>query len=132
MTPESGDTLLCPKPDMAGMERVKKGSRTAGGAIDKVANTSSWSAVLHCLRGIKHNRDVLSGKISINSSCKDEDTLDGSEISDKAHQTLKAVPYRQSKVTMLLQPLFSHTAEWNADIEKTTTVVTALVTAYPG
>lgn len=119
--------------DMAGMERAKKSSRPSGGAIrDCVASNSSWSAVFHCLRGIKHNRDVLSGKVPVNTSNEDEDTLDGSEVSDKANRTLKAVPYRQSKVTMLLQPLFSHTAEWNLDIEKATTVVTTIITAYPG
>ena len=125
--------------DMAGTERVKK-SRAAGAAMrDSIANNSSNSAVLHCLRGIKHNCDVLSGKSTMDIVCDDDETLDGSEISCvsepkvyRGHQTLKAVPYRQSKVTMLLQPLFSHTAEWNSDIEKTTTVVTMLLAAYPG
>jgi hypothetical protein len=42
--------------DMACIERLKKGSRTAGGAIDSVASTSSWSAVLHCLHTREQTR----------------------------------------------------------------------------
>ena len=125
--------------DMAGIERAKKSRAAAGGAMrDSIANNSSFSAVQHVLRTIKHNRDVSSGKISSDVVCGDEDTFDGSEISCVSEPkvskaaTLKAVPYRQSKVTMLLQPLFSNTGQWNLEGKKTTTVVTTVLTAYPG
>jgi hypothetical protein len=127
--------------DMACIERLKKGSRTAGGAIDSVATSiSSWSAVLHCLRGNKHDRDVLSGQggpipskqrynapaTSLLSHCRAE-----LRVIERRPNT-RAVPLRQSNVTMLLQPLCSHIVERNSVIKKTTTVVTVLVTAYPG
>jgi len=127
--------------DMAGIERSKSKSRAAaGGAMrDSIANNSCFSAVQHVLRTIKHNRDVASGKVSTEIDCEDEDTFDGSELSNvsepkglKSAATLKPVPYRQSKVTMLLQPHFSNAAQWNLDGKKTTTVVTTMLTAYPG
>ena len=73
--------------------------------------------------------------------CGDEDTFDGSELSNvsepkvsknTAASSIKPVPYRQSKVTMLLQPHFTNSAQWNLDRKKTTTCVTTIMTAYPG
>jgi len=50
----------------------------------------------------------------------------------KSAATLKPVPYRHSKVMMLLQPHFSNATQWNLDGKKTTTVVTTMLMAYPG
>ena len=117
--------------DMAGIERVKK-SRSGGTAMrDSIAINSSVSAVMHCLRTIKHNNDVMSGESALQIVCHDDESLDGSDISNvseqkapKTHRNLKKVPYLQSKLTMLLQPVLSSTSA--------KTSVTMLLTAYPG
>jgi len=61
----------------------------------------------------------LSGKVSPDIDCGDEGTFDGSELSNvsepkptKTTATIKAVPYRQSKVTMLLQLHFTNSEQW--------------------
>eukprot|EP00934_Nitzschia_sp_Nitz4_P002312 Nitzschia sp. Nitz4//scaffold40_size135432//20160//22895//NITZ4_003230-RA/size135432-processed-gene-0.57-mRNA-1//-1//CDS//3329551177//2312//frame0 len=110
--------------DMAGLECGKK-SNTRG--KDSVANKNqaASAAVLHCLRTMIHNTNVRYGK---------EDPVDVaddamSEISAVSSQKgplepqMKAVPFRQHKVSMLLQPFFT-----SCDSAK----VTIMLAAYPG
>lgn len=120
--------------DMAGLERIKKG-RGGGAAVkESVAINSSNAAIMHCLRTLKRNSEILSGQ-----NCNDMDSLDGSDISNVSEpktcsdqQGVKMVPYRQSKVTMLLQPILSNTALVNPEDVITKTMVTTIVAAYPG
>jgi hypothetical protein len=120
----------------------KSRATTSGGTVrDAIADNSCFSAVQHVLRTIKHNQEVLSGKVSPEVvDCGDEDTFDGSELSNVSEPkvskntaaSIKPVPYRQSKVTMLLQPHFTNAGQWNLDRKKTSTFVTTLMTTYPG
>lgn len=110
--------------DMAGLE---KGRKSQSRGKDSVANKNqeASAAVLHCLRTMIHNTDVRSG----NSGAIDivDDAI--SEISavsqekNSLHRQLKPVPFRQHKVTMLLQPLFTESASAR---------VTLMLAAYPG
>jgi Kinesin motor domain len=121
--------------DMAGEDKNKVSQRSSSNNAmrDAIGPTSSSGAVLHCLRGMQHNQNVKAGKApAIDFRCGDDDSMDGSDISNvsetksgtnKSSMTIKAVPFRQSPLTMVLQPLFAH---------KGTTLVTLLMAAYPG
>jgi hypothetical protein len=79
------------------------------------------AAVLHCLRTLQRNDEIKYG------TPQPEEHDDNSSVTsgDKQRRcaSVKKVPYRQHKLTMLMQPLFA-TAKH--------TSVTLLVTAYPG
>ena len=99
--------------DTAGIERTRR-SRVSGAALrESAAINASVHGVLQCLRCIKHN----------NTRGSDSGNLTWNKI-DKENKMV--VPYRQEKLTMLLQPLFSGTNT------ATTTQITLLVSAYPG
>ena len=123
--------------DMAGMEKFKISQRASSNNAmrDAIGSTSSCGAVLHCLRSIQHNQNIKVGKApAIDFICSDDDSFDGSDISNvsegrnaskppSSSSSIKSVPFRQSQLTMVLQPLFSH---------KGTTSVTLMMFAYPG
>lgn len=121
--------------DMAGEDKNKVSQRSSSNNAmrDAIGPTSSSGAVLHCLSSMQHNQNIKAGKApAIDFRCGDDDSLDGSDISNvsetksgtnKSPMTVKAVPFRQSLLTMVLQPLFAH---------KGTTLVTLLMAAYPG
>jgi hypothetical protein len=110
--------------DMAGLE---KGRKSQSRGKDSVANKNqeASAAVLHCLRTMIHNTNVRGGKT--NPIDVADDTM--SEIScvsqgkDPLQRQLKPVPFRQHKVTMLLQSLFTSSVS---------SKVTLLLAAYPG
>jgi hypothetical protein len=112
--------------DMAGLER---GKRSQSRGKDIVANKiqAASAAVLHCLRTMTHNTNIRSGKADPIDIIEYDDMA--SEIScvsqekDHMQRQLKPVPFRQHKVTMLLQPLFT---------SKVSTEVKLLLAAYPG
>ena len=125
--------------DMAGAEKIKISQRASSNNAmrDAIGSTSSCGAVLHCLRSIQHNQNIKAGKApAIDFRCGDDDSMDGSDISNvsemrsankptssSSSSSIKSVPFRQSQLTMVLQPLFSH---------KGTTSVTLMMFAYPG
>jgi hypothetical protein len=125
--------------DMAGIERVKNKGRSKH---DSVAVNSSHSAVMHVLRTLKHNADVKEGKepLAVFRGDDGDDSSDGSDISNVSEpkggaqhaRSLKIVPYRQSQVTMLLQPFFSSKGDWNGSKVLGRTIVTTILAAYPG
>ena len=134
--------------DLASKEKGKKASRS-GQMKDSISSDSTLAALMHCFRTIKHNKNVAEGRTSeLDILCDDDLSVDDSEISCVSEPklgvnlpSLKAVPWRQSKVTMLLQPLFSASAPWLGDKNRRhsgsnpddgTTNVTLLMNAYPG
>lgn len=86
--------------DMAGVERTKKSGVHGEGMRETIAINSSIGTVMNCLRRIKAN----------------------TEIDDKSLSNV--VPYRESKLTMLLQPLLSGMIGHIS--------ITMLVSVYPG
>jgi hypothetical protein len=111
--------------DMAGLE--KGGRKSISRGKDSVANKSqeASAAVLHCLRTMMHNTNVRNGKADP-IDIADDDVSEISSVSQKKdpfRRQLKSVPFRQHKVTMLLQSLFTGNGS---------TKVTLLLAAYPG
>ncbi|GKY93525.1 hypothetical protein MPSEU_000319900 [Mayamaea pseudoterrestris] len=92
------------------------------------------AAVMHCLTTLQHNQEIASSTrgaaaAAINSSysddgCSLESQMDDDKSMRRQSLNLKKVPYRQHKLTMLLQPLFGATAH--------ATFVRLIVTAYTG
>jgi hypothetical protein len=88
------------------------------------------SAVLHCLSTLQRNQDVLASqrRTSKASSRYDDgstvDSHDDKMVGFTKRLSVKKVPFRQNKVTMLIQPLFGDSAS--------TTFVTLVITAYTG
>jgi hypothetical protein len=90
------------------------------------------AAIFHCLRTLQHNQlfanNVDSSELDsslLYDSSASTDMNNNNKPSFGRQLSLKKVPYRQHKLTMLLQPLFS--------AKKTDqTVVTLLLTASPG
>ena len=87
--------------DMAGVERTKKSAVSGEAMRESIAINSSVGNVMSCLRTIRSNIDK-----------------------EKSNKKTSIVPYRESKLTMLLQPVLS------GMIGKT--MVTMFVSAYPG
>jgi hypothetical protein len=134
--------------DFLSNDKAKKSSRS-GQMKDSISGDTTLSAVMHCFRIIKHNRYVTDGKTDcLNILGNDDASADGSDIScvsePKLHSdipSIKPVPWRQSMLTMLLQPMFSGTAPWLGDkecrqpkpgSEDGVTNVTMLLHVYPG
>ena len=84
--------------DLAGVERTKKTAVVGASFKESISINTSIKGVMSCLRALKWNQDHA----------------------DKG----KLVPYRESKLTMLLQPVFSG--------KSGAAVVTMIVSAYPG
>jgi len=84
--------------DLAGVERTKKSDAVGVPLKESISINSSIKAVMSCLRTLKWNQEHPEKK--------------------------KIVPYRESKITMLLQPLFSG--------KSGAVVATMIVSAYPG
>lgn len=111
--------------DMAGLE---KGKRNQSRGKDSVAsNQAAGAAVLHCLRTMIHNTNVKNGTSSpMDIMVPDDEASEISCVSQEKgplHHRLKPVPFRQHKVTMLLNPIFASSSS---------TKVTMLLNAYPG
>ena len=134
--------------DCSSKDNLKKASRS-GQMKDSISSDSTFASLLHCFRTIKYNKNVAEGRTdALEILCDDDVSVDGSEISCVSEPklglrrpSLKTVPWRQSKVTMLLQPMFSATAPWLGDKNRRqsrgnpkdgTTKVTLLINVYPG
>jgi hypothetical protein len=113
--------------DMAGLEKEKRGQNSRGKDSVASMNQAGSAAVLHCLRTMIHNVNIRSGKLNTLDFASADDEV--SEISflsqqkDPLKRQLKSVPFRQHKVTMLLNPLFTKSASVK---------VTLILAAYPG
>lgn len=99
--------------DMAGIERTHSNDMNRLTIKESVSINSSISAVLHCLRSIKNNQESqqtrnLSKKMSL------------------------LVPYRQNKLTMIMQPLFSGSISKDSMTDSIFTNVKILASVYPG
>lgn len=134
--------------DLSSKEKGKKATRS-GQTKDSISGDSTFAALMHCFRTIIHNKNVAEGRTdAIDILCDDDSSLDGSDISCVSEPKVgdhcpspKTVPWRQSKVTMLLQPMFSSTAPSLTDThrrqshskpEEDTTKVILILNAYPG
>ena len=149
--------------DMAGIERTKTSAVSGMSMRESVSINTTISAMLQCLRSIKHNNNGDNKNDDDNETNSsypkyDEEYLDDTEnISpsigthhDYAIQNIKSeskrrsnetntkhaaqqiVPYRQNKLTMLMQPLFSGYFACASNIKKIKTTVKILVSVYPG
>ncbi|KAG7346641.1 kinesin motor domain containing protein [Nitzschia inconspicua] len=114
--------------DMAGLEKEKSGGRS-NRKSDNISslNQTATAAVMRCLRVMTHNDNISSGKGNTIGICGPDD--DVSEISfvsqakDPMRKQLKPVPFRQHKITMLLNPLFTKSSLVKVKI---------ILAAYPG
>jgi hypothetical protein len=113
--------------DMAGLEKGKRGLNRGGKDAIPNVNQATNAAVLHCLRTLLHNTNARSGKRgALDIMCPDDDESEISCVSQarKPYQnSLKTVPFRQHKLTMVMKSLF--TSSLSAK-------VTLLLAAYPG
>jgi Kinesin motor domain len=111
--------------DMAGLE--KGGRKSVSHGKDSVANKNqeASAAVLHCLRTMMHNTNIRNGTSNPLDIIDDEisEISAVSQMKNPLRRQLKSVPFRQHKVTMLLQSLFTGNG---------TTKVTLVLAAYPG
>jgi hypothetical protein len=112
--------------DMAGLEKEKRSQKRGK---DSVANSNQEAnaAVLHCLRTLIHNTNSMNGKMDpMDIMCPDDMASEISCVSQEKQpfqERLKPVPFRQHKLTMLLNPLF---------ISSASAKITLLLNAYPG
>jgi hypothetical protein len=113
--------------DMAGLEKGAKPSNNRGKDSAVNNNEAANAAVLHCLRLLTHNTNVRSGKTgALDVVCTDDMASEISCVSqekDPYHRQIRPVPFRQHKLTMLLNPLFATSSSAK---------VTLLLAAYPG
>ncbi|CAJ1953808.1 unnamed protein product [Cylindrotheca closterium] len=118
---ECGDKIVVL--DMAGLEKAKRNQSRQKDVVGM--NEAANGAVLNCLRTMIHNMNITTGKRRAIDVADDT----ASEIScvsqekDPYQQSMKTVPFRQHKVTMLLHPLFRN---------EQMTKVTLVMAAYPG
>lgn len=113
--------------DMAGLENQKRGQNSRGKDSVASINQAASAAVLHCLRTMIHNVNIRSGKSNtLDFASADDEVSEISFVSqqkDPLKRQLKSVPFRQHKVTMLLNPLFT---------KSSSVKVTLILAAYPG
>jgi hypothetical protein len=115
--------------DMAGLEKEKRGAGSSTRKSDNVSslNQTATAAVLRCLRVMTHNDNISNGKCNaIDFSGADDDVSEISFVSqakDSTRKQLKPVPFRQHKVTMLLNTLFTKSSSVKVNL---------ILAAYPG
>lgn len=115
--------------DMAGLEKEKRGGGSSSRKNDNVSslNQSATAAVMRCLRVMTHNDNVANGKgNAVGLAGADDDVSEISFVSqakDPVGRKLKPVPFRQHKITMLLNPLFTKSSYVKVKI---------ILAAYPG
>jgi len=116
--------------DMAGLENEKR-KQTRGKDSVASVNQAANAAVLHCLRTMKYNGNILNGKsdgigsIEVPNVADDISELSSvSQIKNPSKTNLKTVPFRQHAVTMLLSPFFTKSVR--------SAKVTVILAAYPG
>jgi Kinesin motor domain len=109
--------------DMAGYSGPSATSQTSNRAKESVPTTrdDAQTALLRCLRTIQENESIRAGQRVQNSDDSEDDTSSRMERA----LSLRKVPYRQHKLTMLLQPVL-------AENRSGKTLITLFVTAYPG
>lgn len=119
--------------DMAGLEKEKQRTQSRGKESVASVSQAANAAVLHCLRTMKHNVNILSGESGAIDSIEIADTVDDdiSELSsvsltkkNPTNKHLKTVPFRQHSVTMLLNPFFTKSVG--------SAKVTLILATYPG
>eukprot|EP00979_Chaetoceros_neogracilis_P015175 scaffold5451_cov245-Chaetoceros_neogracile.AAC.2 len=103
--------------DMAGIERTGINDMNKLAIRESISINSSISAVLQCLRSIKSQHDSPS-------------STTGSKAPSK--RALKVIPYRENKLTMLMQPLFSGGMHHGLKAKRLITNVKVLLSVYPG
>ena len=103
--------------DLAGIERTKT-SEVSGKALrESVSINTAIFAVLQCLRSIKTIHGINEFQENINP---------------EHEKKSKVIPYRENKLTMLLQPLFSGNVVGRSQISNVKTTVKIFVSVYPG
>ena len=112
-TPGASITII----DMAGIERTSANDMNRLAIRESISINSSISAVLQCLRSIKSQQESLSSATGSNTPSKRSPQL---------------IPYRENKLTMLMQPLFSGGMHHGLKAKELTTNVKVLLSVYPG
>jgi hypothetical protein len=72
---------------------------------ESVSINTAISAMLQCLRSIKNNSENLSSNVEYNDTENISPAVHNTR--DKMSHKAQIVPYRENKLTMLVQPLFS-------------------------
>jgi len=123
--------------DLAGIERTKTSCVSGKKMKESVAINNSVFVVLQCLRSIQQN---YSKKV-INSRGRDLENQSPNLQMDCQQRSrspkkikMQIIPYRQNKLTMLMQPFLSGSIERpnNSNVSKFKTNILLLVSAYPG
>ena len=110
--------------DMAGCDQATGHVRANRSKESLPSRNDAHDAVLHCLRTHQQNEEIRKGRDIISNEKEKKDSSTAREPLDR-RKSLRKIPYRQHKLTMLLQPLFS-----NKFADRV--FVTLLVTVYPG
>ncbi len=118
--------------DMAGIERTKARVVPGLSMRESVSINTAISAILHCLRSIKNNGDTSLAHHDIDAENLSPSRTSNVMCSEKNSRKSQVVPYRQNKLTMLMQPLFSGKFAGRRNIVKVKTTVRILVSVYPG
>jgi hypothetical protein len=113
--------------DMAGIERTRSSDMNRIAMRESAAINSTISAVLQCLRVIKANQETS----NLTSSDNGEKSI-SENINSSHKRKTQLIPYRQNKLTMLMQPLFSGSVHRGSMMAKTSTDVKLLLSVYPG
>jgi hypothetical protein len=99
--------------DMAGIERTHANDMNRLAIKESVSINSSISAVLQCLRSIKNNQESQQSR-------------------NASKRASLLVPYRQNKLTMIMQPLFTGSVSKDLMTDSIVTNVKILASVYPG
>lgn len=127
--------------DMAGIERTKASAVIGSAMKESAAINSTISSVLQCLRCIKDNHAAAAQQNRQSRSSQSTKTSTNTHTSSSSSFTTKSkrqkaqiVPYRQNKLTMMMQPLFSGNIkrDQSGTSNNIVTNVKILVSAYPG
>ncbi len=122
--------------DLAGIENTKQSAVLGPSMRESVSINSSISAMMQCLRSIKANQEQVHND-------NDLENVENKWKKNGTSKQLKMVPYRENKLTKLMQPLFSGSIRSPTssnksyhgvapNISKMRTVVQMFISVYPG
>ena len=124
--------------DMAGIERTKSSAVVGSAMKESAAINSTISSVLQCLRCIKQNHHASAAQQKRSHSAESTNTTTNNKSSTSTTRLkTQIIPYRQNKLTMMMQPLFSGNIQHDqsrkvCSSNNIVTNVQILVSTYPG
>ena len=120
--------------DMAGIERTKNSAVSGISMRESASINTTISAVLNCLRTIKENCSIDEIAADSMHTCENVENIEPTKNGSRKSTTKPhIVPYRQNKLTMLMQPLFSGNFDGrDYRVRHFKNTVKILVSVYPG